>query len=360
MPLAPATDETRWDDFVLHNNGGFLHSWGWGEFQKALGRTIWRSKLDIPAGTGDATASETVAQFLLIDHPLPFGFSYLYMPWGPVLGRGDFSTDAATISHERLESVTMTLRAAMHGRTVFCRADFPFLRTGGPIAPNDIEALGFEQVTPVQPADSALIDLLHSEEELLATMHPKTRYNIKVAERHGVTVREADASDPKALEDDITRFWNMLGQTAERDRFHTHPERYYRTMITMLAGKGRSGCTVSLRFAEQNGVAIAAGLFATFGSRITYLHGASLASARKVMAPYALHWQVIRDAKAAGLARYDLWGVAPDDSPEHEWAGITRFKLGFGARRISYLGTWELPNTTFWYTLYRWVRQLRG
>jgi lipid II:glycine glycyltransferase (peptidoglycan interpeptide bridge formation enzyme) len=204
------------------------------------------------------------------------------------------------------------------------------------------------------------MDLLQSEEQLLAAMHPKTRYNIKVAERHGVTVREANMSNAVALQEDITRFWNMLGQTAERDRFHTHPERYYRTMVSTLAVKGRAGCSVSLRFAELDGVAVAAGLFATFGSRVTYLHGASLASARKVMAPYALHWQVIRDAKAAGMARYDLWGVAPDDNPEHAWAGITRFKTGFGGHRISYLGTWELPDSSVWYKLYRWVRQLRG
>ncbi len=357
MQLVAATNENDWDAFVIENGGGFLQSWGWATFQEALGRRVWRYAMETPSAA-DASVLETTAQFSLVDHPLRFGFRYLYVPWGPVLGRGTFNTDAMTVSQERLETVTVALRkAARRDGAVFVRSDFPYLREGGLVSAGSLASLGFEQVNAVQPADSVVIDLLRSEEELLAGMHQKTRYNIKVAERHGVTIRETDGTDPKALAEDMARFWAMLGETSERDRFHTHPERYYRTMLSMLSSKEGRGCRVFLRFAERDGKALAAGLFAAFGSRVTYLHGASLSSERKYMAPFALHWQVIREAKAMGMARYDLWGVAPDDSPDHDWAGITRFKQGFGGNRVGYLGTWELPNQTFWYTLYRWARE---
>lgn len=356
--LNDAKNEDRWDAFVLEHGGGFLQSWGWSHFQEALGRTVYRYALDEPAGQdGPAGRHEDVlAQFLLVINRLPFGQRYAYVPWGPVI------RSETTDIHERLETVTVALREAMRREgAMFARVDFPYLRSGDAFSSRDLETLGFVKASrDTQPPDSVIIDLQDDEEALLAAMHQKTRYNIRLAERHGVVVRDAEHGNAHLLRRDIDIFWRMLGRTAERDRFHTHPRKYYETMVDVLSEKKRSGCTVKLMLAERGGEAVAAGLFAYFGDTVTYLHGASLTSERKFMAPYLLHWKVMTEAKARGFRRYDLWGVALDDDPAHKWAGITRFKKGFGGNRVGYLGTWELPNKSTWYKLYRSVKKIRG
>ena len=80
---------------------------------------------------------------------------------------------------------------------------------------------------------------------------------------------------------------------------------------------------------------------------------------REVMAPQALHWQAIQDAKFWGYTDYECWGVAPEGAEDHAWAGITRFKRGFGGRYVSYPGTYDLPLDRFWYTVYAFARRFR-
>lgn len=353
-----ARNEELWDAFVLGNGGGFLQSWGWSQFQEALGRTVYRYRIDEP-DQGDAekeTHEDTIAQFSVILHPLPFGRQYAYIPRGPVLKGSATETDA------HFQTFIAALRELVERENaVFARVEFPYPAVGGPIGREQIEEAGFDQVKSVQPADTIIIDLAKSEDEILAGMHYKTRYNIRVAERHGVVVREAERGNAGLFRHDVDLFWSMLDETADRDKFHTHAKKYYETMFDALSEKKHAGLLkVRLVFAEHNGQAVAAAAVAEFGDTLTYLHGASLSSSRQVMAPYLLHWKLLSEAKRKGLAKYDLWGVAPTDEQEHPWAGITRFKRGFGGERISYVGAWELPGNAFWYTLYRYAKRFRN
>ncbi len=123
-----------------------------------------------------------------------------------------------------------------------------------------------------------------------------------------------------------------------------------------MAPKMKGSFELALWFAEVGGQPAAAAIVAYYGGTATYLHGASMAELRQHMAPYLLHWEIMRDAKARGFCTYDFWGVAPTDDPGHPWAGITRFKTGFGGWRVNYLGAWELPLRPVWYSLYRTAR----
>jgi lipid II:glycine glycyltransferase (peptidoglycan interpeptide bridge formation enzyme) len=351
-----AKDEESWDAFVRQHGGGFLQSWGWSRFQEAVGRQAYRFR--ITAASADAppeAAGETVGQFLTIVHKLPFGARYAYIPRGPVI------MSAAAGGSDNFDAFIGTLRETLSRLgCIFARVELPFLQTGGLVSAADLERHGFHYVRSVQPADTLIVDLDKSEEDLLAAMHPKTRYNIRVAQKHGVSLREADYVDADRLRQDVGVFWRLLGETATRDKFHTHPQGYYEKMLEALAPSRGGDLQVRLVFAEHGGEAVAACLVAEFGGTLTYLHGASSSAHRNVMAPQLLHWMLMSEAKRRGFDRYDLWGVAPGDDIEHPWAGITRFKKGFGGRRESYLGAWELSIDPFWYTLYRFAKRFRN
>lgn len=353
-------NEEQWDAFVLAHGGGFLQSWGWSHFQEALGRGVYRFRIDMPGrAAGDTGHGDTVAQFLLVYHPLPLGRKYAYIPRGPVVN----TTRGPGVAKGYLETCVEALREKMRqDGSVFARVEWPQEASSAPLGAKDLSRWGFRHAKPVQPSDTSIVDLRQSEDAMLAGMHHKTRYNIRLAERHGVTVREARPENAHLWRHDLDVFWAMLGETAERDKFHTHDKRYYATMLDVLSPRKaiEGAMRVRLLFAEHKGQAAAAGLFAEFGDTCTYLHGASVASLRNLMAPYVLHWEAMRAAKGRALGAYDFWGIAPDDDSEHPWAGITRFKRGFGGRRVGYLGAWELPGDAFWYTLYRYAKRFRN
>jgi peptidoglycan pentaglycine glycine transferase (the first glycine) len=321
------TPSTAWDAFVAGNGGSFLQSWDWGEFQIALGRNVER-------------IAEADVACTMLTLPLPFGRRYAYCPRGPVL-RKDADPKA-------IVTIVDLLKSRMATKTDFLRfePEFPAARTDIAMT---LQGTGFVRGPETQPAHTSIIDLTRAETELLAAMHQKTRYNIRVAERNGVKVRIMR----EPARGDRDAFWQLLDETADRDGFSTHERQYYETMFDVL------GASVSLAIAEHAGTAIAAALLIDFAGRRTYLHGASSSQQRNLMAPYLLHWEAMRQAKSAGMLSYDFWGVAPAESPDHPWAGISRFKRGFGGEDVAYLGTWELPFHRFWYTVYRQAKRFR-
>jgi lipid II:glycine glycyltransferase (peptidoglycan interpeptide bridge formation enzyme) len=312
------TDSAAWNLDVLRLDGGFLQSWQWGEFQRALGREVLRLR------EGDGRAQ-------LIRMALPFGKSYWYCPRGPLGSLPSMRSD----------------REVAQGL---------FIRVEPAAAPE----AGAVKVRDVQPGQTTIVDLGREREEIMAVMHEKWRYNIRLAERKGVRVYVAGERDPGALE----VFWDLLRETTARDRFRAHGKGYYRSMLEALAGDpakdGASRPVARLVFAEHDGRVLAANLMTYFGDTATYLHGASSRARRELMAPQLLHWTAMLDAKAWGYRRYDFWGVAPEGAEDHPWAGVTRFKKGFGGAYVAYPGTYDLPLDRFWYGAYAFSRKLRG
>ena len=191
----------------------------------------------------------------------------------------------------------------------------------------------------LEPDETLVVDLRLSEAELLAGMHHKTRYNIKLAEKKGVSVRLAKESDwPVVL--------TLLQDTARRDHFRLHPSQYYQILFAKPQ--------VKIYVAAVGGKILAVGVFTVFGDTSTYLHGASANHDRALMAPYLLHWRVMRAAKTQGLNYYDFFGIS-----QQRWPGVTRFKLGFGGQRQAVCGTFDLVNRKGYYRLYKFLRYWR-
>jgi len=210
------------------------------------------------------------------------------------------------------------------------------------VEPKEMPLINYTSSKNLQPKETLMLDLDLSETELLSSFHPKTRYNIKLAEKKGVSVRAAQS------EADFKIFWNLMTETGERDAFKIHNQKHYQTLAT------QNPDFIKLFLAEVNGQVIAAGLFSFYGNKVTYLHGASAHAARQFMAPFLLQWTLIKLAKSKNYKYYDFYGI--DDQM---WPGVTRFKLGFSGRRISYAGTLDIILNKPKYHLYNLLRRLK-
>ncbi len=319
-------DASSWNRAALSNapvSGAFLQSWQWGEFQRAAGRAVRRYE-----------AGGLVAQ--VVSRPLPGGL----MEWD--MFRAPFADALA-------EPIIADLRKT-NGAFLHVEPLDPWTRAG-------VDNYQPLRHAPARlPEHTLVIDLTQSEETLLAAMHPKTRYNLRLAQKHGVSVRIGNTDDWPAV-------WQMFAATAKRDGFSLHPQTYYEKMLAALAGSldDANVCTAHLVLAEHEGDLLAGMILLRFGNTATYLHGASSDVKRNLMAPHLLHGEAMRLAKTAGCTAYDFWGVAPPAAPaSHSWAGITRFKTGFGGTRMSLPEARELPLRPFWYTLYRLANRIRG
>ncbi|HSV34743.1 MAG TPA: peptidoglycan bridge formation glycyltransferase FemA/FemB family protein [Ramlibacter sp.] len=180
-----------------------------------------------------------------------------------------------------------------------------------------------------EPRNTLCLDLRLREDELLAQMKPKGRYNVRVACKHGVGVVRDNSY--RGLID----FMRIQRCTAVRKGMQPTAPGYFRALLTELVPRGQA----SLFFAEHGGQRLAAALVVTFGRRATYLYGGSLLAQRRVMAPSLLHFEIMRRAKAAGCEWYDLWGVAPSGQPDHSWQQISDFKRKLGGVEVQLVPT---------------------
>lgn len=321
----------KWDDFVKASpNSSLLQSFEWGKFQESLGRKIWRLAL--------IDKEKWLASALIVKHNLPLDKSYLYCPQGPIFENLKFKIENLKLLFNKIKKI------AKEEKAIFLRID-PAINIQN--SEFNIQKLGFIKTKKeVQPKDTLILDITKGEKELLRQMHHKTRYNLRLAQRKGVKIRQS--IDLK----DIDLFWDLMLETTKREGFKSHPKEYYRKQIEVLGKES----LVRLFLAEYQDKVIAANIVSFFGNKATYLHGASLYQYREVMAPHLLQWQAILEAKKRSCKFYDFWGIAPQNQPNHPWAGITRFKKGFGGQEMHYLGAWDLVYQPLWYKLYNLVR----
>jgi len=311
-------DQASWNALVEQHTppfGAFLQSWEWGEFQMALGFEVIRIQEEVK---GKLVLAQAV-QF-----PLPFKSSYWHVPKGPL---GDVQPKVA------IDFLKKTLPGGA------------FLKLE-PVA----KPRGGNRAKDRQPAVTTIVDLTQSEAQIAEGMKAKTRYNIRLAEKKGVTSRIVGMEHF----DDLVR---LMQQTAERDGFSLHEVDRYKKMLEMLRTKG---CEAFMAMAFFEDRPLAANIMIdAFGTR-TYLHGASSNLYRNVMAPYALHDFLMKDARAKGLKAYDFWGIAPPEAgEEHPWAGISRFKTGFGGTTVRMPGTFDISKNVVMYSLYRFAKKVR-
>ena len=298
----------------------FLQAQSWLDFQKHIGRKTWRFD------NGKIKAN-------IIQHDLPFGKNYLYIPHGPEIS---FDAISGGIKNELAQFVAYLKNLAREEKSIFVK-----------IEPLDdkvmefIHGFGFKKSSKkIQPQRSIIINLEKSEDELLSAMHHKARYNIKIAEKNGLKF---------VVGNNIDVFWKLLKHTAKKDNFSTHPKKYYEKLCSA------PGLMAEMVFVQHDGVSIAGALLLADGDTVYYLHGAMDRDPkyRPMMAPHLLQWEIIKWAKGYGMKNYDLWGI-----DAKLWPGVTRFKLGFGGQEVEYPGSFDLPVSKIWYLMYKIARKI--
>lgn len=340
MKLIPqnSLEAKSWDTALLGRpDAHFLQSWAWGEFHSQLGHKIWRLAVE--------DENDIINQLLVIKMPLPLGQSFLYSPRGNLVNK--------KLSAQKQQQSTKLLidkikEVDEQERAILFRID-PGVFVNDSVTASVYRTLAFKRsYKNIQPKHSLILNLSPSEDTLLNRMKSKTRYNIKLAAKHEVEVKRADSLDQIVVLTDLIR------ETAQRDKFKPHPLRYYKTQFEVLHPAGIQDLFIAYYQEEP----IAAILINTFGSTATYVHGASSYEHRNLMAPYLLQFAAILTSKDKGITTYDFWGYHP--SPNHPWAGISRFKQGFNPQPVQYIGTLELPLRPFLYKLYTWINRLKN
>jgi len=320
-------NKEEWNKALNYLSNEFLQSWEWGEFQKSLGRYIWR------LGIKPEANQSTEGLALILKHKLPLGFSYLYSPRGPA-GKPELFL-------EKIKKI------ALKEKAIFWRIEPANPKQETKWYQKIFSNLG-EKIVPVsdvQPSLTTILSLNPSEKEILAGMHYKTRYNIRLAERHKVKIRKSNTS---TLKKDIETFLDLLHQTAKRDKFRLWPDNYYRKLIKTLP---QEFCNLYLAEEESP---LAAYIVIFFKKRATYLYGATSNKKRNLMASYLLHWRIIQDAKQKGYKEYDFWGI-----DEKKWPGLTRYKKNFGGKTVKYPGTFDVILNKKLYKIYLLLKKIR-
>lgn len=321
MKLIRIEEKSQLDNFVGgQKHSQFLQSWDWGDFQKKVSGLVWRIGVENDQG-------EVVATAKIIKKSLPIGKSYFYCGRGPIFKNGNWDNEIGRIIFTEIK------RLAAEEGAMFLRFDPTF-----PITLIDFLTV---KTLDIQSSKTLILDLDKSEVDLLNAMHPKTRYNIKLAEKKGVKIVEATIGR-------FDEFWSLMAETGDRDEFSTHGRSYYETMLTLPSD------FLKLFFAEYKEKTLVGNIVVFFGDTVSYIHGGSSNENRELMAPHLLQWHTIKLAKQLGYRYYDFCGIS-----EERWPGVTRFKAGFGGREINYPGTFDAIYDEGWYSIYKMVRQVR-
>lgn len=328
MRFIELTEEKKGEaQAFVQANAAFLQDWDWGDFQKSRGKHVVRYALvEEPVGNGN---KEEIVFFGQGIKERIGSRSYIFFPYGPAAKQsGDYN--------KKLRYFAQELKKA--------DKDIVFLR----IEPQGWLQLPYRDIVPsvnLNPHKTLILNIRRGDDEILAGMHHKTRYNIKVAQRHGVEIKVLDKLPGKD---------NIFLQTVNRAGIRGFPDDYYEHMVRYFA----TGKNIGARMycAMHEGDLLAANIMLWWNKTAVYLFGGSTENKRNMMAPYLLHWQAMQDARAAGMEKYDFWGIETD--PEHPWHGFSRFKLGFGGEISEYCGTHDFIYKRAWYNVYTILRKV--
>jgi peptidoglycan pentaglycine glycine transferase (the first glycine) len=353
-------ENTVWNSIISKlPNPHFLQTFEWGQVKANYGwqpiYLVWdeAGKMKEERSLSSFDFHPSAAALILKRQILRNGFaarlSILYSPKGPLL---DWSNKSLR------DSVLNDLQAfAKKAGAIFLKMDPDLvLGTGIPSSEDDLTDNSGQVVISelkrrgwryssdqIQFKNTVFIDLTLSEGELLARMKQKTRYNIRLSEKKGVTLRVGNPEDFGML-------YKMYAETSVRDGFVIRDESYYQTVWKLFMDSNEPTCEPLI--AEVDGEPVAAIFIFYFGGRAYYVYGMSRDVHREKMPTYLLQWEAMKRAKARGCNVYDLWG-APDvfDESDPMW-GVYRFKEGLGGKVVRTLGAWDYAPNPFWYKMY--------
>lgn len=303
-----------------------VQSWAWGEFRQQQGHRVVR--------LGVFTKNKLVRVYQITFHRLP------HLPWS--IG---YLPKSVLPTKEVVEALKQIGREE---KAIFIKLEPNQIASQG--AYQKLKNLGLIQVKSFFAKYTSVIDLTQTPEELLASFKPKTRYNIRLAQKHGVVVKE-DNSD-QAFE----AYLRLTSETTHRQGFYAHDERYHRLQWQAMRKAGISHLLVAT---YQNQILATFMLF-VFNKVLYYPYGASTRKHKELMAPTLLMWEAIRFGQAHGCQSFDLWGSAgPNPSPNHPYFGFHKFKEGFSPKTVEFVGTYDLVINPFLYRLYNLADYLR-
>lgn len=300
MDLRPISDKQKFQYNKLATH--VIQSWEWGEFRKSLGIPVLRYGL--------YSNGKLAKAFQLTLHKIPFTKKSVgYLPKGPAPDKK---------LAEALKKI------ARENNCAFIKVE--------PDVEQGIENY-IKSPKPLFTKYNFIVDLTKSEEELLKNMHPKTRYNIKLAQQYGVKVEERldDAS--------LKIYLKLYFETTKRQGYHGHNQ-YYHTKAWETLKKANMARLLIAFYQNQP---LTAWLLLNFKDTLYYPYGGSSKLYPEIMASNLVCWEAIKLGKKLGLKKFDLWGaLGPDANPKDPWYGFHRFKKGYGGQLVEYIGTYDL------------------
>lgn len=314
MDLRVITEDQKeiYNQTVTH----IIQSWEWGEFRKSLGLPLLRYGL--------FEANKLVTAFQLTLHKIPFTNQFVgYLPKGPLPDKH---------LAKALEEIGITHHCA------FIKVE-PNILSSSPLY--SIYPSFLPSPKPLFTKYNFVLDLTLSEDELLKNMHPKTRYNIRLAKKKGVKV-EVSTSD-QAFES----YLKLYFETTARQGYHGHNETYHRKAWQTFKNLGMGRIVLG----SYQKKPLSAWMILNFHDTLYYPYGGSSIEFREVMANNLVAWEAIKLGKSLTCKTFDLWGaLGPDASSNDPWQGFHRFKKGYGANLVEYLGTYDLVfnDTLYW------------
>lgn len=334
----------------------FLQTRLWADFKSQTGWTYSRYDVWL-LDSEDSESSSGPFALTVMERGLGLGQSLAYIPHGPALmvepqDRGALLLALAESLSDKVAASCMFIR---FDPLWYVAEDPQASLVGEPVAQavREIFRRPLKKGSDVQPPDSVVLDLSLSDDELLAGMKPKWRYNIKLAGKKGVSV----ASEGTAALDE---FYALYEATAARDKIAIHPRSYYERLLGQTSrNSAEPSADIRLWIARHGGKALAAIITIYYGDEAIYLYGASGDEGRNLMPAYALQWAAIRAAREAGCVCYDFYGIPPVEDPSHAMAGLYRFKTGFGGQIRHYPGAWDYARKPVVYAAFRMAEQAR-
>lgn len=303
-----------------------LQSWQWGEFRKKTGIKVIR--LGVFEGNNLKTA------YQLFIHPLPkTPYTILYFPKGP------------TPNKTMIEALK---KVAFQQKAIMVKME--------PNIKNDERTKKFlltnccREGKPLFTKFTFHLDLKQKEEEILQKMKSKTRYNTRLAQKHGVEIEEDNSSQA------FKTYLKLIRETMKRQGFYAHNPQYHQKMWTEM----HQANIAHLFLAKYQKETLGAYIFFVFNNVLYYPYGASSRKHKNVMPLYALFWEAIKFGQKMNCHTFDMWGSpGPKVSPKDPYFGFHRFKEGFGGELIELLGTYDLVINPFLYPLFNIFNYLR-
>jgi len=290
--------------------------------------------------------SYRINDILVLERQLPLGRSMLY---SPLVAEKNYES---RIKNQGF--IERVVKIGKENNAIFYRLELDI--------PKELSTFHFPLSTrnfvksfeEMQPENNWVVDITKEENEILAQMKQKGRYNIKVAEKNNI---EITSSNNIGKELDI--FYDLYSKTGKRKGVTYRGKAYFKNMLDILGKIDYARTYAATAKIDGKTVPLAAAVIIFYGKEALYLYGGSSDEYKNLMAPYLLHWKIMLDAKEKGIEEYNFLGVAPTEDPNHPWAGITRFKKQFGGSQEDIMGSYDLILKPLEYQLFKIAERLR-